>query len=145
MPPGLGGGLGFGQGCVDPHILWLNSSWRPGPRFAHMPVRIVITWAEAADMQVLGSASIPVAVSVGTATALVPGDAAWPPGRAAGRQAGRPDAHAEEPFDRVARLAAMVLGTPQAYVTIAGERPSPGRSRTAVRDIAGLERAAGLV
>src|SRR5260370_4545869 len=139
MPPASGSGLGFNQACVDPNILWLNSTWRPGPRFAHMPARIVITRAKAAEMQVLGSASIPVAVSISTPTALVPRDAAGPlgrAGRAAARQAGRPDAHAEEPFDRVARLAAMVLGTPQAYVAIPGERPSPGTSRTAGRDIA---------
>src|ERR1700724_2956458 len=111
MPPGLRSGLGFDQACVDPNILWLNSSWRPGPRFAHMPARIVITRAKAADMQVLGSASIPVAVSISTPTALVPRDAAGPLGRAAARQAGLRDAHAEAPFDRVARLAAMVLAT----------------------------------
>jgi phosphoserine phosphatase RsbU/P len=112
-----------------------------------MPARIVITRAKAADMQVLGSASIPVAVSIGPATALVPRDAARPlgrAGRAAARRAGRPDAHAEEPFDRVARLAAMVLATPQAYVAIAGECPFPGSSRAAVRDLADLESLAEL-
>src|ERR1035438_4521885 len=57
-------------------------------------------------------------------TVLVPVDAPGVPGPAAARQAGVPRTQAEKPFDRVARLAAMVVGTPLASVTITGEHPS---------------------
>ncbi|HEY5989076.1 MAG TPA: hypothetical protein VIV12_22255, partial [Streptosporangiaceae bacterium] len=67
-------------------------------------------------MKVLGSASIPVPASAGTKAGLAKADAQELPGLAAGRQAGLPRAREESAFGRVARLAAMVLGTPQAYV-----------------------------
>ncbi len=79
-------------------------------------------------MKVLGSASVPVPASA---------DAAPRPARL-------PDADAEEPFDRVARLAAMVLGTPQAYVAIADERPFRPSNGAGVRDTADPERLAEL-
>jgi len=63
-------------------------------------------------MKVLGRAPVPVPV---TARADIP----------------------QQPFDRVARLAAMVLGTPLASVTIAIERPSCGRSCLSARQIGG--------
>ena len=61
----------------------------------------------------------------------MPLDAGGVTGLAPAQRAGLADAVAAEPFERVARLAAMVLGTPLAAVTIAGEfasfaRKSPG-------------------
>jgi phosphoserine phosphatase RsbU/P len=105
-------------------------------------------------MKVLGSASIPVLSGLGTATGVLSGlgtatglvsvPTAGPPELASTRQPGLPGAGAEEPFDRVAGLAAMVLGTPQAYVAIGGERPSPGRNGAGVRNLADLDRTAEL-
>ena len=91
-------------------------------------------------MQVLGSASIPVPAGIGTVTRLVSADAPGRPGLATAQQAGLPGTCAEEPFDRVARLAAVVLGTPQAYVAIAGERRFRGSSRVGAKHMADLER-----
>jgi phosphoserine phosphatase RsbU/P len=58
---------------------------------------------------------------------------------AAAEQAGQQPAgaRAEGPFDRVARLAAMMLGTPLAFVTIAGEPPFSGSSRLGAADAVG--------
>jgi sigma-B regulation protein RsbU (phosphoserine phosphatase) len=84
--------------------------------------------AEAADMKVLDSASIPVLASAGTKAGLAQADAHELPELAAGRQAGLPCAREESTFGRVAWLAEMVLGTPQASVTIAGE-PASWRNR----------------
>src|ERR1035438_7443645 len=44
-----------------------------------------------------------------------------------------------ESFDRVARLAAMVLGTPLASVTVTGEHPVSGRTCPGVRGAAGTQ------
>ena len=44
---------------------------------------------------------------------------------------------AEEPFGRVARLAALVLGTPSAFVTVAGSQPSFRRTCPGTRGAAG--------
>jgi len=71
-------------------------------------------------MKVLSSISIPAAVIV------EPLPLPLPP-RAVG---------ADEPFGRVARLAAIILGTPLASVTIAGGYPPCESSRTAAGDMA---------
>jgi len=98
-------------------------------------------------MRVLGNASVPVPASASTVTGLVPANVPDPPdpsdppdpldmpdvpavpGPAAAWQAGMPGTRAEEPFDRVARLAAMVMGTPLASVMMVGERPFSWRIR----------------
>lgn len=77
-------------------------------------------------MTVLGNAPGPVPAIVGDVTGLGLADAPGVPGRASTRQAAVPGTGAEEPFDRVAQLAAMVVGTPLASVTITGEHPSSG-------------------
>jgi sigma-B regulation protein RsbU (phosphoserine phosphatase) len=87
-------------------------------------------------MAVLGNAPNPGPARVRTLTGLVPADALEPPELAAPRPAGLPDARAEVPFDHVARLAAMVLGTPSASVTVAGERPSAARISGDALDVA---------
>jgi phosphoserine phosphatase RsbU/P len=90
-------------------------------------------------MNVVGSASIPASAGVGTLAGRAPADGIGLPVRPAPRQAGRPAAaEAEDPLDRVARLAAMMLGTPLAFVAIADDQPSGGRSRLSARDIPGL-------
>jgi len=62
-------------------------------------------------------------------TGLVPADvAADPPELSAARQAGLPRTRVEGPFNDVARLAAMVLGTPLASVTVAGRHHSSSRT-----------------
>src|SRR3984957_18236591 len=88
-------------------------------------------------MTALGNAPDPVPAVVGTVTGLIPVDAPGMPGPVATRQAGVPGIQAEKPFDRVARLAAMVVGTPLASVTITGEHPSSGRICPGPLDIAG--------
>jgi phosphoserine phosphatase RsbU/P len=88
-------------------------------------------------MTVLDGASNPSPARVRTVTGLVRAAAQEPPELAPARQAGLPDARAEVPFDHVARLAAMVLGTPLASVTVAGERPSAGSICPGALDIAG--------
>jgi phosphoserine phosphatase RsbU/P len=87
-------------------------------------------------MTVLGNVPDPVPDVIGTVTRLIPVDASGVPGPVA-RQAGVPGIQAEKPFDRLARLAAMVVGTPMASVTITGEHPSSGRICPGPLDIAG--------
>ncbi len=67
------------------------------------------------------------------ARAGIPG----PPGWSARRPGRRPASGPAESFDRVARLAAAILGTSLASVTIARWCGSPGRSRLGVPDTAG--------
>lgn len=69
-------------------------------------------------MKVLGSAP------ARAPTGAVPQQAGEVTGMAASQRSDPADAVAAEPFERVARLAAMVLGTPLAAVTIAGELAS---------------------
>jgi GAF domain-containing protein len=75
-------------------------------------------------MNVLGRTPDGALASAGALTARDPADATGVPGPA-GTQPGDPaGAVVAEPFERVARLAAIVLGTPLAAVTIAGESAS---------------------
>lgn len=90
-------------------------------------------------MKILGSASSPVPSSAVTLTGPVLTGGPGPRGLADVRQADLPGNGAEQPFGRVARLAAVALGTPRAFVAIAGEPPPAGGSRTGVRDVADLE------
>ena len=76
-------------------------------------------------MQSLDSSSIAVPARSSTRTGPV---RAGPPGRAAEMRSIRPGPRAVEPFDRVARLAAMVLGTSLASVTVAEQQPASRRS-----------------
>jgi len=89
----------------------------------------VTTSAEAADMKVLSSAPDPepgrAAPYAGLAVVAEPG----PSWSAATPRNGSPARAQEEPFGRVARLAALVLGTQLAWVAIGGERSFPGRRR----------------
>ena len=80
-------------------------------------------------MTMLGNVPDPAPAVIGTVTGLTPVDAPGVPGPVSARQAGVPCIQAEKPFDRVAWLAAMVVGTPLASVTITGEHPSFGRIR----------------
>jgi Stage II sporulation protein E (SpoIIE)/GAF domain len=84
-------------------------------------------------MKVLGST--PAGAPAGT-TALarpVPAEIPRPPEPAPGTR----DALAEEPFKRVARLAALALGTPLASVRLADEHPSAGKTRLGTPQTAG--------
>jgi phosphoserine phosphatase RsbU/P len=107
--------------------LWLNSSLEAWTTLrTHVGTHGDYS-AEAADMKVLSSASVSdLAIAVmlpGLEVAESQEPPASPVGQAA-RSGPRAGTRAEEPFDRVARLAAMVLDTPLAAVTIARERPS---------------------
>ena len=83
---------------------------------------------EAADMDLLGNSSIQFPARSGTLTGLTRADIPEPHGWGARRPDSLPAARPVEPFDRVARLAAMIAGTSLASVTIARWRASPGRS-----------------
>lgn len=89
-------------------------------------------------MKVLGRAARPVPDRAGTVALLVP-DARAEPDVAAIRR----DAFAEEPFGRVARLAAMVTGASSASVVIAAARPAAGGWRVAVDTVADRGSTAG--
>ena len=113
--------------------MWLNSR-TGGLDLARPDVGThVTTSAEAADMKVLSSAPDPepgraapyAAPYAGLAVVAEPG----PLWTAATPRNGSPARAQEEPFGRVARLAALVLGTQLARVAIAGERSFPGRRR----------------
>jgi sigma-B regulation protein RsbU (phosphoserine phosphatase) len=88
-------------------------------------------------MTVRGNVPDPAPAVVGTMTRIIPVDAPGVPGPVAARQAGEPGIQAEKPFDRVARLAAMVVGTPLASVAITGEHPSSGSICPGPVDVAG--------
>ena len=87
-------------------------------------------------MKVLGSTPVRAAAGSAAPGGPVPLDAGKVTGLDTSAGAGPPDAVAAAPFERVVRLAAMVLGTPLAAVTIAGEFAScsgnsPGAPDTA--------------
>jgi phosphoserine phosphatase RsbU/P len=81
-------------------------------------------------MKTVGSASGPASGAVGTLSGRVRANEPEPPALPSPRQAGqRGAAAAEDPFDRVARLAAMLLGTPVAFITMTSAPQSCGRDR----------------
>jgi len=89
-------------------------------------------------MKLVDSASIPQSGAVSTLAGRAPASEPGPPALSARRRPGRPAAAAaEDPFDRIARLAAMLLGTPVAFITMAGERQSCGQDRPGAWDAAG--------
>lgn len=75
-------------------------------------------------MTAFNNASTPVPVSAGNSAGAPSMGMPDRRGAAAARLADLPGARAEEPFDRVVRLAATILGTPLASITVAGEHPS---------------------
>jgi len=75
-------------------------------------------------MKVLGSTPVRVPAGAGALAGPVPQDASEVTELETSAQAGPADAVTADPFGRVTRLAAMVLGTPLAAVTIAGESAS---------------------
>ena len=79
-------------------------------------------------MEVLGSAPVWVPATIGARAWPVPVRSPRRPGSPADRRSGPLGALAEEPVERrVARLAAMVPGTPWASATVAGQRFSARR------------------
>ncbi len=87
-------------------------------------------------MKVLGDAHPPVSAETGSGAELVPAAVLAPAvlAPASVQHAGlRRGGAADDPFGRVARLAAMALGTPMAAVVIAGEAPPGGHSWGAAR------------
>jgi sigma-B regulation protein RsbU (phosphoserine phosphatase) len=87
----------------------------------------------------LGHSSLQLPARSGAFTGPVRADTPEPPGSAA-RPAGRlPASRRVEPFDRVARLAAMILGTSLASVSIARWRSPPGRSYLGAADTTGQQ------
>jgi sigma-B regulation protein RsbU (phosphoserine phosphatase) len=88
-------------------------------------------------MKVHGRAPVLVQARADAFGGLVPADAPGPHGVAAARLADLPGAFAEEPFKRVAWLAATILGTPLAFVTIAGEFSSCGADIPGAPDVPG--------
>lgn len=95
-------------------------------------------------MKVRGSAPAPIPAfpSVGALARLTPAGAPRPSGLTAARAAGLPDPW-EEPLDRVARLAAMVLGTPTAFVILDDGRVFCGQSLPRARTTGDRQRPAG--
>ncbi len=72
-------------------------------------------------MTVLGSTPVRAPARVPAPAGPDPMDTTGAPGLAAAQRVNLADAVAAQPFERLARLMAMVLGTPLAAVTIAGE------------------------
>jgi GAF domain-containing protein len=99
----------------------------------------VTTSAEAADMDLLGNSSTQFPARSGALTGLPRADIPEPHGWSAQRPDRLPAPRPVEPFDGVARLAAMILGTSLASVTIARWRASPGRSCLGVPDTTGRQ------
>lgn len=79
-------------------------------------------------MEVPGRAPDGARARIGAPTRPVPVRSPGPPESAADRRSGPLSALAEEPFERVVRLAAMVLDAPQASVKVPGKRCSPRRT-----------------
>jgi hypothetical protein len=79
-------------------------------------------------MEVLGGAPDWARAGFGASAWPVPVRSPGPPGSAADRRSGLLGAWAEEPFECVVRLAAMVLDTPSASVTVAVKRFSSRRT-----------------
>jgi len=79
-------------------------------------------------MEVLGSAPAWAPARIGALAWPVPVRSPGPPGSGADRRSGPLSALAEEPFERVVQLAATVLDTPWASVTVPGKRCSPRRT-----------------
>jgi hypothetical protein len=79
-------------------------------------------------MEVLGSAPAWAPARIGALAWPAPVRSPEPPGSAADRRSGPLSALAEEPFERVVRLAATVLDTPWASVTVPGKRCSSRRT-----------------
>jgi sigma-B regulation protein RsbU (phosphoserine phosphatase) len=96
-------------------------------------------------MTVLGNVPDPAPPRAGAVTGYVPAALPGVPGPAAAWQAGVPGTRAEEPFDRVARLAAMVMGTSLASVTVGGERSSFRRICPGSPDMGGWRTPGDLV
>ena len=86
-----------------------------------------------------GYSSIQSSVRSGALAGLARGDNAEPPRWSPRRPHRLPAPRPVEPLDRVARLAAMILGTSLASVTIARWRASPGRSCPDVPDTTGRQ------
>ena len=79
-------------------------------------------------MEVRGSAPDCACARIGALAGPVPVGSAGLPGPTADRRSSLLGALAEGPLERVVRLAAVVLDTPWASVTVAGKRFSSGRS-----------------
>ena len=103
-----------------------------------MPVCKVTISAEAAVMKVLGSTPAGTLARTSGLTRPVPVESPRPPEPAAGT----PGAWPEECSKRVARLAALALGTPLASVTLADERFPAGKTPRGTGETAS-ERCAG--
>src|SRR6266704_177125 len=101
-----------------------------------MPVCNVTSSAGAAVMEVSGSALVRAPARTGALTGPVPVESPGLPEPDAVRRSGPPGAPAPEPFERVARLATMVLDTPWASVMVAGRQSTSGRIRLASPDMA---------
>jgi sigma-B regulation protein RsbU (phosphoserine phosphatase) len=95
--------------------------------------------AEAADMEPPGYPSIQFPARSGVLAGLTRADISEPPGWSARRPDRLPAPRPLEPFDRVARLAAKMLGTSLASITIVQWRASPGRSGLGVPDATGRQ------
>ena len=80
------------------------------------------------SVEVLGSVPAWAPARTGALAWLVPVRSPAPPGSATDRRSGPLSALAEEPFERVVRLAATVLDMPWASVTVPGKRCSSRRT-----------------
>ncbi len=89
-------------------------------------------------MEVSGSALVRAPARTGALTGPVPVESPGLPEPDAVRRSGPPGAPAPEPFERVARLATMVLDTPWASVMVAGRQSTSGRICLASPDMAAL-------
>ena len=89
-------------------------------------------------MKAFDSAPIPIPAITSTVAGPGPADAPELLGIAVAQQASVPRAREEDPFDRVARLATMILGVPHASVTITGDRLG-SRNRSSLRETTGQQ------
>lgn len=90
-------------------------------------------------MDLLSDSSVQLPARSGALTGLVRAHNPDAPRWTVRRQGSLPVARVVEPFDRVAWLAAMILGTSLASVTIARWRSSPGRSCLGATDTTGRQ------
>lgn len=89
-------------------------------------------------MKAFDSAPILIPAITSSVAGPSPADAPELPGIAVAQQASVPRAREEDPFDRVARLATMILGVPHASVTITRDRLG-SRNRSSLRETTGQQ------
>lgn len=123
---------------IRPFRGWIRTWEGLDPASLNFVIR-VINSTEAADMDLLGKSSIQFPAKSGALTGLARADIPEPPGWSARRPDRLPVPRPVEPFERIARLAAMILGTSLASISVARWRASPGRNCLGAPDTTGQQ------